>query len=197
MVQTITTLIDETLMVMDAHLHVRMTDEEKAYLEAHFELIHIKKGEDLIHRGNEVHYLYYLETGMIKLWFPDKEQREIATRFIGPREFINFSLSHEEHLSHYNAKALEHCQIWQLPKKSLQQLYELSINFNKLARLHLERSINRKIKREEDFHKLTAEERYRQLIANEKWLLRSIPLKDIASYIGITPQALSNIRKRI
>lgn len=30
MVQTIATLIDETLMVMGAHLHVRMTDEEKA-----------------------------------------------------------------------------------------------------------------------------------------------------------------------
>ena len=38
MVQTIATLIDETLMVMGAHLHVRMTDEEKAYLDAHFEL---------------------------------------------------------------------------------------------------------------------------------------------------------------
>ena len=45
MVQTIATLIDETLMVMGTHLHVRMTDEEKAYLDAHFELIHIKKGE--------------------------------------------------------------------------------------------------------------------------------------------------------
>ena len=52
MVQTIATLIDETLMVMGAHLHVRMTDEEKAYLDAHFELIHIKKGEHLVTRPN-------------------------------------------------------------------------------------------------------------------------------------------------
>lgn len=76
-------------------------------------------------------------------------------------------------------------------------LYELSINFNKLARIHLVRSINRKIIREEEFYTLDAEARYKALLANEKWLLRSIPLKDIASYIGITPQALSNIRKRI
>lgn len=146
MVQTIATLIDETLMVMGAHLHVRMTDEEKAYLDAHFELIHIKKGE---------------------------------------------------HHAHYNIKALEPCKIWRLPKKDLHQLYELSINFNKLARIHLVRSINRKIIREEEFYTLDAEARYKALLANEKWLLRSIPLKDIASYIGITPQALSNIRKRI
>ena len=78
MVQTIATLIDETLMVMGAHLHVRMTDEEKAYLDAHFELIHIKKGEHLVTRGEEVCYLYYLESGIVRLWFPDKENREIS-----------------------------------------------------------------------------------------------------------------------
>ena len=126
-----------------------------------------------------------------------KEKREISARFIEPKEFINFSLSHKEQLSHYNMKALEHCKVWRLPKRDLQRLYDLSINFNKLARLHLEKSINHKIKREEDFHKLNAEERYKKLMANERWMFRSIPLKDIASYIGITPQALSNIRKRI
>jgi CRP/FNR family transcriptional regulator, anaerobic regulatory protein len=109
MVQTIATLIDETLMVMGAHLHVRMTDEEKAYLDAHFELIHIKKGEHLVTRGEEVCYLYYLESGIVRLWFPDKENREISARFIQAKEFINFFLSHEEHHAHYNIKALEPC----------------------------------------------------------------------------------------
>ena len=154
MVQTIATLIDETLMVMGAHLHVRMTDEEKAYLDAHFELIHIKKGEHLVTRGEEVCYLYYLESGIVRLWFPDKENREISARFIQAKEFINFFLSHEEHHAHYNIKALEPCKIWRLPKKDLHQLYELSINFNKLARIHLVRSINRKIIREEEFYTL-------------------------------------------
>mgnify|MGYP000276667375 CR=1 FL=1 len=183
MVQKIASLIDETLMAMNAHLHVQMTHEEKAYLDAHFELIHIKKGEYLMNRGDEVDYLYYLEAGTIRLSFPDKEKREISARFIEPKEFINFSLSHKEQLSHYNMKALEHCKVWRLPKRDLQRLYDLSINH--------------KIKREEDFHKLNAEERYKKLMANERWMFRSIPLKDIASYIGITPQALSNIRKRI
>ena len=114
-----------------------------------------------------------------------------------PKSSSIFFLSHEEHHAHYNIKALEPCKIWRLPKKDLHQLYELSINFNKLARIHLVRSINRKIIREEEFYTLDAEARYKALLANEKWLLRSIPLKDIASYIGITPQALSNIRKRI
>lgn len=76
MVQKIASLIDETLMAMNAHLHVQMTNEEKAYLDAHFELIHIKKGEHLMNRGDEVCYLYYLEAGTIRLSFPDKEKEK-------------------------------------------------------------------------------------------------------------------------
>lgn len=63
-------------MAMNAHLHVQMTHEEKAYLDAHFELIHIKKGEYLMNRGDEVDYLYYLEAGTIRLSFPDKEKEK-------------------------------------------------------------------------------------------------------------------------
>lgn len=114
MVQTIATLIDETLMVMGAHLHVRMTDEEKAYLDAHFELIHIKKGEHLVTRGEEVCYLYYLESGIVRLWFPDKENREISARFIQAKEFINFFLSHEEHHAH---RHWSHARSGDCPKK--------------------------------------------------------------------------------
>ena len=118
MVQTIATLIDETLMVMGTHLHVRMTDEEKAYLDAHFELIHIKKGEHLVTRGEEVRYLYYLESGIVRLWFPDKENREISARFIQAKEFINFFLSHEEHHAHYNIKHWSHARSGDCPKKT-------------------------------------------------------------------------------
>lgn len=116
MVQTIATLIDETLMVMGAHLHVRMTDEEKAYLDAHFELIHIKRRTPR-HQGRGSMLPLLSESGIVRLWFPDKENREISARFIQAKEFINFFLSHEEHHAHYNIKALEPCKIWRLPKK--------------------------------------------------------------------------------
>ena len=117
MVQTIATLIDETLMVMGAHLHVRMTDEEKAYLDAHFELIHIKKGEHLVTRGEEVCYLYYLESGIVRLWFPDKENREISARFIQAKEFINFFLHMKNTMPSTISRHWSHARSGDCPKK--------------------------------------------------------------------------------
>lgn len=190
-------LIDETILKMGIHSHVQMTEGEKAFINEHFEPIIVKKGEHVVNKGEEVLYLYYLEKGNMKMWFPDKDNREITAKFIEEKQFINFFLSHDVHHAHYNVKALSSCKIWRMAKNKLHDFYNLSFSFNKLARIHLERSIVHKIEREKVFHTLTAEERYRHLLNTERWLLQFFPLKDIASYLGITPQALSNIRKRI
>lgn len=190
-------LIDETILKMGVNSHVRMTEEEKAFINKHFEFITVKKGEHVVNRGEEVLYLYYLEKGNIKLWFPNKENREITAKFVEEKEFINFFLSHNTHYAYYNVKALSTCKIWRMEKSKLHDFYNLSFSFNKLARIHLERSIIHKIERERVFHTLSAEERYRHLLHTERRLLQFFSLKDIASYLGITPQALSNIRKRI
>lgn len=54
-----------------------------------------------------------------------------------------------------------------------------------------------KSKRELSLLSMTAEQRYLNLFSEQQELIRLIPLKYIASYIGITPQALSRIRRRI
>ena len=54
-----------------------------------------------------------------------------------------------------------------------------------------------KSKRELSLLNNTAEERYLELFTERKNLIKYIPLKYIAAYIGVTPQALSRIRKRI
>lgn len=117
MVQTIATLIDETLMVMGAHLHVRMTDEEKAYLDAHFELIHIKR-ENTSSPGARKYATSIIWNPASSGYGFRTKRIEISARFIQAKEFINFFLSHEEHHAHYNIKALEPCKIWRLPKRS-------------------------------------------------------------------------------
>ena len=86
-------LIDETILKMGAHSHVQMSEGEKAFINEHFEPITVKKGEHVVNKGEEVLYLYYLEKGNIKLWFPDKENREITAKFVEEKEFINFFLS--------------------------------------------------------------------------------------------------------
>ena len=68
---------------------------------------------------------------------------------------------------------------------------------NTLGRLSSERLFLIKSKREQSLLNETAEERYLNLFKERPNLIQQIPLKYIASYIGVTAQALSRIRKRI
>ena len=68
---------------------------------------------------------------------------------------------------------------------------------NKIGRHASEDLYLKKAKRELSLLNDTAEQRYLNLFTEQPHMLKHIPLKYIASYIGITPQALSRIRKRI
>ena len=68
---------------------------------------------------------------------------------------------------------------------------------NQIGRLACEELFLKKSKRELSLLNDTATKRYLNLMEEQPLLFQQVPLKYIASYIGITPQALSRIRKRI
>ena len=79
----------------------------------------------------------------------------------------------------------------------LQELYERSKVGNYLGGISAENLYVRKTQREISLLIHSAEERYNNLVKAYPHFIREIPLKHIASYIGITPQALSRIRKQL
>lgn len=87
--------------------------------------------------------------------------------------------------------------VWQIHHDDLQKIYKKSSVGNLIGRLMIEYLYVEKLKREFSFLSETAEERYLKLLKEQPELFQAVPLKYIASYMGITPQALSRIRKRI
>ena len=79
----------------------------------------------------------------------------------------------------------------------LQEVYTKTRIGNLIGRLSSERLFLIKSKREQSLLNESAEQRYLNLFTERPNLIQKIPLKYIASYIGVTPQALSRIRKRI
>lgn len=197
MATIITRLIEETIERMGLQDEISFLPGERDFFEENFEPFKIKKGEFLIRKGDNIEYCYYLEDGLMKLCIPDAKGGNINTKFIKEREFINFYKMHlPEHTAHYSLKASTDCKVWRISRKALHCLFDQSLNFNKLVRMHMDNSLCHRIQREEDIYSKTAEERYDRLMKNERSLFRLFPLKELASYIGITPQALSKIRRK-
>lgn len=99
--------------------------------------------------------------------------------------------------SSYSIETLTPTTLWRINYADLQTIYQETEIGNFIGRQASEALFLRKSKRELSLLNETAEQRYLNLFTEQPNLIKHIPLQYIASYIGITPQALSRIRKRI
>ena len=161
--------------------------------------VELDKNDYLIRKGEVENYIYFIESGIFRYWVSGMDSdKEVTCGFSFSCEFANaYSSLNNKELSVFNVQALCKSVIWRLSKRNLSYLYKTSLNINKIMRVTLEYAFARKTVRELSLLRYTPEERYVKLLEGDKMLLQNIPLKYIASYIGITPQALSCIRKRI
>lgn len=151
----------------------------------------------LLKAGQTEKYLSFVENGIIRFYIP-KEDNDLTFTFIFNNGFVSaYDSFLTQQPSTYNIETLTQTTIWQLSFDDLQIIYNETEIGNTIGRKSAEDLFLKKSKRELSLLIQTAEQRYLNLFTEQPHLLQFIPLKYIASYIGITPQALSRIRKRI
>jgi CRP-like cAMP-binding protein len=151
----------------------------------------------LLRAGQTEDYLSFVARGILRFYIPE-EEKDLTFSFVFHGNFVS---AYDSFLtrtpSSYHVETLTKTTLWRLSWSSLQAIYQESKAGQTIGRLASETLFLRKSRRELSLLKDSAEQRYLTLLEEQPELIRQIPLKYIASYIGITPQALSRIRKRI
>lgn len=151
----------------------------------------------LLKKGQTENHLSFVEKGAVRYYIPG-ENNDITLEFTFENEFIG---AYDSFLtrtpSAYNVTTIVPTVLWRLTYEDAQAIYRDTENGNLIGRLASEALFLEKAKREISLLTDSAEERYLNLFKEQPMIVKKIPLKYIASYIGITPQALSRIRKRI
>jgi CRP-like cAMP-binding protein len=156
-----------------------------------------QKKQQILFAGRVEEYVSFIETGIVR-YFVQDEDKEITFEIA----FENsFATAYDSFLTRkpvaYAAEALTDTILWSLTWSDLQELYTTTSEGNRIGRLAAEELYIKKNRRQLALLKDSAEQRYCSLLTDYPLLVRFIPLKYLASYIGITPQALSRIRKRL
>ncbi|MBV1924663.1 MAG: Crp/Fnr family transcriptional regulator [Flavobacteriaceae bacterium] len=149
---------------------------------------------------NEIeNYISFIESGVVRLFIPkENPDKEITFGFSFKDQFISaYDSFLTQKPSAYQLQALTETTILSITYTDLQEVYKKTQIGNLVGRLTAERLFLIKSKREQNLLNLSAEERYMKLFKERPELLKIIPLKYISSYIGVTAQALSRIRKRV
>lgn len=161
------------------------------------ELVEFEKGDTILKKGEVENYVYILESGAVRLFIPQKEN-DITFGFAFEGHFFSaYDSFVYRNPCAYQIETLTKAKIWRMSHKDLNNLFENISEGNSIGRKMAEQFFVGKQKRELSLLTSTAEERYYRLFKYQPKLIKEIPLKYIASYIGITPQGLSRIRSRI
>lgn len=160
--------------------------------------IQIKKGEHFQMQGCPVRYMGYVDSGKFRYYKIDEEGNERTLWFNKSFPFIG---DYHSFLKRTNAElciqAMEDYEIVLFNYEQMMELFDTNIDTQKLRTTIAERSMFgwRNIALALYFD--TAEERYIELLNDYPDIEKEIPLKHIASTLGISPETLSRIRKKL
>lgn len=152
-----------------------------------------KKNELLQKVGHTCKTIYFLKSGIARIFYY-KDGTDITESFA----FENNIIARVESLftgkpSQKAIQILEDAEIISINATQLIKLYDTNPNIERLFRLIFEKAYVETVNRIESIQFHTAEERYKHLLKETNYL-QKIPLKYIASYLGITQVSLSRIR---
>ncbi|EGV44839.1 Crp/Fnr family transcriptional regulator [Bizionia argentinensis JUB59] len=177
----------------------RISDDDWAFFTSKLERREFPKKSIFLKLNDVENHISFIESGVVRLFIPKEDpDKEITFGFSFKNQFISaYDSFLTQSPSAYQLQALTDTILLSINYKDLQEVYEKTQIGNLIGRLTAERLFLLKSRREQHLLNLTAEERYLKLFKERPELLKEIPLKYISSYIGVTPQALSRIRKRL
>ena len=175
---------------------IDITDKELLNITSCFTPKTIKKGKYLLKSGAICKDFIFVKTGCIRMFYLS-DSIEVSAWFS-----LNNSIAMEvqsfisQSPSICFLQTIEDSEIYILPKTKLESLYLSQPKTQELMRKIWEAALVMVIPRFSSLQNDTAEKRYLDLMRNPE-LIREIPQKYLASFIGVTPTSLSRIRKKI
>lgn len=154
------------------------------------------KNDYLLKKGRVCRHFYFLEHGALR-GFYHLNDKEVTHWFGFENNFISSFHSYiTEQPAVENIQFMENSTLWAISKKELTSLFDKYQEIERLVRIIYEQYYIRLEERYVNAQFKTASELYADLIERAPHILQRVPLGQISSYLGITQETLSRIRKQ-
>ncbi len=173
-----------------------MNEESWAITESVLSVRSFRKGDFIVREGSVCNYVSYLNHGLVRMYYHVDGKDKIIS-FCNEGNYIS---DYQSFLTRRPAltfiQALEDTEVVDTSFDDLQMLYKRVPESNIIGRLIAEQIFLEMCNGSNSEAKETILQRYTNLIISQPWLLQRVPQYMIASYLGITPEALSRIKSR-
>jgi|SRR5690606_17168855 len=188
--------MNDQLRLFFEHLFGPMPQMEWDLLQGILEPLEVAKGEELHPIGKCCGHLWFLEQGAVRVYENHLGEERTTHFFIENNLFIDYHSVLTRTPSEIGFRAEQDCVVQLMPYSKLLVLFDRSHYLERLARLMAERQFVQEFELRRQLLHFDAMQRYEYLMEQHPYIFQRFALKDIASFIGITPVSLSRLRKQ-
>jgi CRP-like cAMP-binding protein len=175
-----------------------LDDAERRRLAEELPVREFRKGAVLLRQGDVPVSCYFVLKGCVRQFSLTEDGEETSIEFFMEEEAVLiFGSQAERKPSEYSLACIEDSEILVGVLNGLPAMFAKYPKLVSITRTMMERDFAKTQADFASFKALSPEARYRSLLEKRPELLERVPQYQLASYIGVTPESLSRIRKRI
>lgn len=190
--------MDYSLLLKNIAKHITLDDDEVAFFTALVKHKEVRKKDLVLKEGQTCRYINYVHSGALRAYHLDVEGNESVIMFAINDWWVTdmFSFTTQQPAM-LNIDAMEDSTIFELEKNDLETLYIKVPKFERFFRILMQNSYVREQLRVIQNLSISAEEKYINFVNKYPQFVQRVSQKQIASYLGITPEFLSVIRRKL
>lgn len=186
------------LLLSNLSRHISLDKEERDFFSSLLQWRSIPAGDFLLREGDVCRYESFIIKGCLKTYYTDETGTEYITDFLVEEWWADDLYSFFTGTASCSSiKAIENTELLQISKNNLDSLYQKVPKFERFFRLLFQKAY---ISQKEQIYSILsspAEQRYVLLLKKKPYAEERFSQKDIASYLGVTPQFLSKLKKKL
>jgi CRP-like cAMP-binding protein len=178
--------------------HISMDETEVAYFISLLKTKTLKKKDFLLKAGDPCTTINYVHSGALRSFYQDSNDNEVTIMFAIADWWITDMPCFINQLAAMTSiESMGDSTVFRLAKEDLDTLYSKVPKFERFFRILMQNAYVREQLRSLQNLSLPAEERYAKFLEKYPAIAKQLTQKQIASYLGITPEFLSAVRKKM
>ena len=189
--------MENTTFLQNIFAEPNFKPDEIQKILSQYKRVEFAKNDFLIREGSIGSYYYFLETGFARSYALDLEGNDITTKFFVSKDIVIDWYSYFlKKPVRENIQAITPCVAWKITFEDFMKLFNIEA-FREIGRTKLVSSFFELKNHTSSMIIDPAKDRYLNLVKEKPSIVQNVPLKQIATYLGITDTSLSRIRKEI